>query len=163
MELYHLHLLGNHDNMYKPNSEIFINEKMFNNRLYDRAMSLDISLMSMDYQNIIKDLDKSIKVGEKIHAPFLLAIINEYGTPEEKMQILIDMQRKLHNIQIAKRELSMEQYRKDNDIDKPSRMHSLFACKEDSVEYWKSLIIDGDGIYKVIVDKDLKVKIEKSR
>ena len=58
MELYHIHLLGNHDNLYKANKEFNINKNSFNNRLYDRVMNHNFGVSSDKYPEAVEALNK---------------------------------------------------------------------------------------------------------
>ena len=55
----------------------------------------------------------------------LLPIIEKLGNKEEIKNILKDLKEILFNASMSKRELSIEAYRKDHELDKPSRLHSL--------------------------------------
>ncbi|MBO5530134.1 MAG: DUF2441 domain-containing protein [Bacilli bacterium] len=41
---------------------------------------------------------------------------------------------------IFKRKLSIEEYRKEFESNKPSRLHCLYACKEEGVNYWLDIL-----------------------
>ena len=52
-------------------------------------------------------------------------------------------------------ELAFEQYRLTNCSFKPSRMHTMFACTEDSLKYWKDhMDYESADVYKVETDVD---------
>lgn len=153
MELYHIHLLGHQDKMYKENNEINIKENLFNNRLYDRAMNFGVSVSSDDYEFTSRLFNMCYFFGNKLPAGEVLAFLNATDAcPEEKVKLLKELEKMLLSIQIAKRELSIENYRKDHYSNKPSRMHSLFACYEEGLDFWKRNINDGSvDIYRIDV------------
>ena len=146
MELYHIHLLGNHDKMYKLNNVIKIDKKIFKNRLYDRAMNSNFAVESADYpetviaMNLLHSMLRYDPVGKKINLDNVISAFLANNTNDDKIKMLRDAKEIIFNASQAKRELSMESYRKDNTPDKPSRMHSLFACSETGVEFWKSAL-----------------------
>ena len=50
------------------------------------------------------------------------------------------------------REMAMEEYRKENCINLPSRLHSLYACSEEGIDFWATQIRDNDvDIYRIDV------------
>ena len=157
MELYHIHLLGNHDNLYKSNSEIIINKNSFNNRLYERVMRSKVSVPSSHYPNLVKRINED----NKKHGIFLinktvnLPIISEYldgASKEEFINYFKDVREILYDSMVAKRELSIENFRRDKFPDKPSRLHSVYACNEEGIEYFAPLLYDADAdVYRIEV------------
>ena len=50
MELYHIHLMGNYDDLYKEGSELFIDKNLFDNRLYNKISNMNPSVRTDEYQ-----------------------------------------------------------------------------------------------------------------
>ena len=149
MELYHLHLLGNHDNLYKPNKEFVVDKEKFNNRLYDRVYNMTTNVESSRYNAIVTYLNNILQeygigqFGDSINLGEIIEFIIKAGcSTEELHKVLFDAKEMLLSIGINNRELAMEEYRKDNCIELPSRLHSLFACSEEGVRFWTSQIRD---------------------
>ena len=156
MDLYHLHLKGNHDKQYKEGSTIIINDNNFNNRLYDRVMNTGYFVKTSDYPRITiiaNALNEQLgfaPLGEYVNLGEIIPISLSYGTATDNKKILMEASQMLHNAAINKRELSVEEYRKNYEPTKPSRLHSLYACDESGVEYWLRCLLDGDiDIYRI--------------
>lgn len=159
MELYHLHLLGNYDRLYKPNSEFTIDKDKYNNRMYKRIYDMTTTIDINNYErmvNIINNLcaingfqqfEKAINLGE------LLAMAkNGDANKEEISKLIVDAEKIINSYAINTREMAMEEYRKNNCNELPSRLHSLFACSKDGVEFWMPRIISAPtDIYRIEV------------
>lgn len=160
MELYHLHLLGNHDRLYKENSEFIVDKNKFNNRIYNRIYEANSTVDVNKYKRIVDIInyyciksgytnifEHRINLGEIIG--FILA---QDHTKEELTQSLLDAKEMILTDGINLREMALEEYRKENCINLPSRMHSLFACSEEGIGFWADAILDGDiDIYRIDV------------
>ena len=148
MELFHIHLLGMHDEDYKPNSEFIVNPNEFNNRLYNRVMYTSYSVPIDNYKNLVRimnEINKSLRIHmikDFVNFSDILAMVDRFGTTEEKIHALEDAKKLMYKASFAKRELSIEDYRREYASDKPSRLHSLFACSEEGLDYWSYQIID---------------------
>ena len=53
MKLYHLHLLGNYDELYRENSEFVIDKNKFNNRIYNRIYEANSTVDVNKYKRIV--------------------------------------------------------------------------------------------------------------
>lgn len=161
MELYHLHLLGNHDNLYKVNKEFIVNDKVYNNRLYEKVYNTCFIVSRDRYPEIFRIIDN---INEQMgFAPLenyaslsdILPLINKYNSVEYKVKALEDSNNMLYLADFAKREKALEDYRKDHEIDKPSRLHSLFACSEEGMNYWINCFQEGDlDVYRIDTFKE---------
>ena len=158
MELYHLHMIGYHDNMYKPGKEFVINSKVFNNRLYTRTYESNTNVSRDRYPAVfavidnINRFDGFMDLGNEASLGDILPIINMAGSTRDKINALKDCERMLYQAEFAKRELALEDYRRDHAIDKPSRLHSLFACSEEGLNYWYSIFKEGPiDVYRIDV------------
>lgn len=156
MDLYHIHVLGTEDKLYKEDNEIVINDKVYKNRLYTRSKNTSFIVSEDRYPRlfrIVNEINKMVgfaPVGKYINIGDIMPFVLEYGSNEEIIKALEDSKRMLYEASFAKRELSVEEYRKDCESDKPSRMHSMFATTEDGVDYWKNNIVFSDAdIYRV--------------
>ncbi len=146
MELFHIHLLGKHDNIFKSN-EIIIDKNTYNNELYKRVMNNSFAVETKNYKNTVKAINYFnnqsgyASLGAKENISLILSGVINNGTNEEIRKALLDAQKILHNAAYMKRELSMEAYRNDNEPNKPSRLHSLYACDSAGLNYWANGII----------------------
>ena len=143
MELYHIHTLGTKDNMYKPNKEIIINKDLYNNRLFERVMDTKTAVHVSEFPISSNMLNQILSYGgftqytnEVSLVNLLDVLVTSDGTNEEKIKALKEARRILINMQYLKREKAMEDYRIDNCPDKPSRLHSMYACSEEGLNYW---------------------------
>lgn len=136
MELYHIHILGNHDEKYKPNNELIIDGN-YNNNLYNMVVNAKYMVPAIDFKDLIVKMNIDV-VENQVNLYDIVNEVSKYGTKEEKEKLL----KYLHDVKdysrVAQRELALEEYRKKYANDKPSRLHSLYAYK-DNVEgyyYW---------------------------
>ena len=162
MELYHLHLLGNHDNMYKPNKEFIVDPNKFNNRLYNKVYNMNATVESNRYDLMVAYFNYlAIKYGlpafgDRVNLGEIIEIgMREGFSKEEIANVLNDAKDIILAEWMGVRELAMEDYRVNNCPDKPSRLHSLFACTEEGIPFWKRLIRDNDlDIYRIETDNE---------
>ena len=155
MELYHIHVLGKHDELFK-NKEIIIDNN-YNNELYERVMNSNYVVNTSDYPVAVNAINYYNKeqgfkeLGEKDSLSLIISSIISNATSEEIKKALYDARELLHNASFMKRELSMEDYRRINEPKKPSRLHSFYACDDFSISYWADIIRNGKAadIYKI--------------
>jgi len=137
MELYHIHKKNNSDKKWIVNNTVKIDEQ-FNSVMNQRQQSfsqlmcisdgidegyINYSIYLAQYFNRIKDL-KNIK-----------------GEDLEELKKLLEMGYQMtFNADFFKRETALESCRKDHFTDKPSRLHSVYLCDEDGLEYWTDVI-----------------------
>ena len=159
MELYHLHLKGNYDRLYKEHSEFEIDKDKFNNRIYNRIYVMNATVDTNKYKPLVdvfngclKEIgaptfDKRVNLGELVGF-----IMMQGATNEELVSILKDAKTMILTEGINIREMAMEEYRKENCINLPSRLHSLYACSEEGIEFWSNQIRDNDvDVYRIDV------------
>lgn len=157
VELYHLHLKGIKENKWKEKKEITIN-KDFINRLGEKINNFNDCTNNEKLDNIKNNLNGILTYnGYQNFTKMPLYLILEYmlnneSTIDYKTQKIILQEIKLLAFQssVFKRELAMENFRKDNNNNLPSRLHCLYATTEDGVKYWQKRILDGDiDIYRI--------------
>lgn len=131
MELYHIHKIGNHDNIWHEKKVITVPEK-FKNGMLERQnafttqikISDEISINIHEYMAIVMN---NIENGKKVETEALKEILelayhaSYYGN-------------------MFKREAALENYRKDNRKNLPSRLHSIYLTDEKGIEYWISTL-----------------------
>ena len=158
MDLYHLHLLGVKDRLYKPNSELIVDPKKFNNRLYDRIYNSSVCVSGDVYKLYIQEINELLHnkshmtLGDTVNLGEIINyLLYKRGfIKDELIRILQDAQSMLLAAGTNYRELAMEEYRKENCPDKPSRLHSLYGCTEEGTYFWINNIFDGDlDIYRI--------------
>ena len=156
MELYHIHILGDKtDKFYKPDNEIIINKDVFNNKLYDRVMNTKFVAERKNYSNIFSLIDTmnymygTPPIGESANMADVFKVIMNSGTNDEKIKALKDVEVFLRNYSYMKREISIEEYRKEFEETKPSRLHCLYACNEEGINWLNTLKTDFCDIYRI--------------
>ena len=171
MELFHVHLLNNKDNLYKEGNTINVNPEVFNNRIYDRINSGNANVSVKDYPNAVNQINQAIK--NKGYDPLTKYVClgdlsmyfrnvffsqvclgqKTYVDPEELIGFLTQASETMLAVGTNYREMALEEYRKENCPDKPSRLHSMFACSEAGIKHWVSNIHDGErDVYRIEVD-----------
>ena len=159
MELYHLHLKGNYDRLYKEHSEFEIDKDKFNNRIYNRIYVMNATVDTNKYKPLVDVFNGCLKeIGaptfdKRVNLGDLVGFIMMQGaTNEELVSILKDAKTMILTEGINIREMAMEEYRKENCINLPSRLHSLYACSEEGIEFWSNQIRDNDvDVYRIDV------------
>ena len=168
MELYHLHLLGNYDRLYKPNAEFKIDKDKYNNRLYKRIYDLTATVDVNEYKRMVEVINRMCMligmqtIENRINISELVAMAKTGDVNHNELtKLLSDVEKLTCSYAINIRELAMEEYRKNNCQELPSRLHSLYACSEEGVEFWKRKIIDGAvDIYRIEAFDDVFVSNE---
>jgi hypothetical protein len=163
MELFHIHLLGNKDRMYRPNGEIMVDPERFNNRLFNRIYDANVCVSGDMYDPIIKDINKALHdnagltLGDQVNIGEILnyALYQRGLSRDELIKVLQDTSDIMLKTGTNYRELAMEEFRKNNCPDKPSRLHSLYACNEEGLRFWLGQIHDGESdIYRIDVEQE---------
>lgn len=159
MELYHLHLKGNYDRMYKKNSEFIIDKNKFNNRLYNQIYNMNATVDASRYQQMIEQFNCYLsnaglpQLPNKVNLGEFLGFALLYGASnKEWINMLTDAKKIILAEGMNIREMAMEEYRKENCDNIPSRLHSLYACSEEGIDFWKTKIRDNDvDVYRIDV------------
>lgn len=127
MELYHIHKIGKYDKIWKEKKEIIISENFKNGMLKrqnDFCLRIDTPygnpINIHDYMTMVL---QSIKNGEEI-------------SKEELEEILSLAYHASYYGNMFKREAALEDYRKDNRKNLPSRLHSIYFTDEKGIDYW---------------------------
>ena len=161
MEYYHLHTKGNKDYLWKEHSEFVVDQK-WNNRIYKRCANFTTSVKSSNYPELTEIINYLLCIGgysqieDLVNIKDLLNVCISHGTDKKTLKRLLkDSLVAMNNANIFKREMALEAYRKDNTPTLPSRMHSLYVTTKDGVDYWQSLLIDGDlDVYKLDIAEE---------
>lgn len=147
LELYHVHKKNNTDKKWVENGVVKI-DKNFNSIMnqrqqnFSQAMLIEESKIEYhmylaNYFNRIKDL-KSIRQDDL----------------EELKQLIEIGYQMSFNANFFKRESSLEDCRKEHYIELPSRLHSIYLCDDDGLEYWCDTISNNNHdeveIFKVL-------------
>ena len=169
MELFHIHLQGVKDRIYKPGSEFIINPNNFNNRLYDKIYMANCSVKNEKYPDITGFINNYFMVNFNCVSPVAMNLGEIIGvalqanvSKQEMIRLLEDARDIIQPMGMYIREMAMEEYRIKNCPDKPSRLHSLYACDESAMNYWADRLMDGTyDVLKIDVDDNTFVSNEQ--
>lgn len=149
MELYHLHLKGIRDDKWKEKKEIII-DNTFVNRLGKKINNFNDCTDNKSLKDVTDTLNflvecsgysKFSKMPLYLILDFLLD--NELDSNMQKI-ILSEVKNMAFQAAIFKRETALEQFRKDNKPELPSRQHCIYATNESGVKYWEDRLTDSD-------------------
>lgn len=165
MEYYHLHTKGIHDREYRESRVFVIDPEKFNNRLYDKCVNFSVTVPSSDFPRMVSVINERLRENhykeydDKVILTDLFSSALYDGISKEELIKLFESTTKfLVRAQIYKRENALEEYRKNNCNDKPSRMHSLYLTTLDGLDYWEKQLVDNDtDVYLVEVDHEPSV------
>ena len=145
-ELYHIHLKGNKDFKWQIGNTINV-DKTFDSIMNQRQQNFS--------QLVVLD---NIKTQYFLYlAKYFAEIQNKTSIKKEELEELKSLLEAgyslSYNANFFKRETSLEDCRKDNYSSLPSRLHSIYLCDKDGLEYWKDTIIEQNKeaeIFKVL-------------
>ena len=145
-ELYHIHLKGNKDFKWQIGNTINV-DKTFDSIMNQRQQNFS--------QLVVLD---NIKTQYFLYlAKYFAEIQNKTSIKKEELEELKSLLEAgyslSYNANFFKRETSLEECRKDNYSSLPSRLHSIYLCDKDGIEYWKDTIIEQNKeaeIFKVL-------------
>ena len=149
MDLYHLHLKGIRDDKWKEKKEIIINDS-FINRLGKRVNNFNDCIVNSNLKEVLDDINNCFQCCgyesfSKIPLYLILDYLDENKVDYKTQKIILQEVRNLaFQAAIFKREMAMENFRKDNKELLPSRLHCLYATTDEGINYWKTQLIDGD-------------------
>lgn len=149
MELYHLHLKGIRDDKWKEKKEIII-DKNFTNRLGNKINDFNDCTSNKGLDRISNIINFGMQ--QNGYAPLckmplygIMDCSSELKLSCDEQKILLQELRNLaFQAAIFKREMAIENFRKDNKQELPSRLHCLYATTENGINYWRENLIDGD-------------------
>ena len=145
------------------------NQEMYhfhNNECYNDLWVLDNEIIvdnnfKSNYLNILNCFTTAVNITTGGKEAFN-HIINGYLKEEQDKELLIDMLKEASHIincmNIFKREMALEEIRKQKYPQLPSRKHSIWLCDEKGIDFWKNQLSNGDDtldLYKVLVTGNL--------
>lgn len=136
-ELYHIHLKNNIDKKWQVNNIINVG-KNFNSVMSERQKNFSQiikveqadGIILSNYSTIIASYFDRIKDLQKI----------EKGDLKELKSLLEIGYKMSYNADFFKRETALEDFRKDYKNELPSRLHSIYLCDKDGLDYWKDTL-----------------------
>lgn len=149
MELYHLHLQGIRDDKWRSGKEFIINSK-FRNRLGKKVDGFNECITNPKLDNISNDINELLMSNgyypfDKMPVYMILEylIANDDVDLKTKKIILEEVRKITRDAALFKREMAMENFRKDNGYFLPSRLSCIYATDEEGIDYWKKSLSDG--------------------
>lgn len=124
MELYHFHKEKDHDIKWKENSTILVPDN-FKSTTYNRFLNFS----------------NTIALSENSTINYYQLVENFLKSGDTNPEIMLDLLKIAHDISFRsnefKRESALENYRIDNKINVPSRLHCVYLTDEKGIEGWK--------------------------
>lgn len=144
-EMYHFHNNKIYNDLWVVNNEIIVDDN------FESA-----------YLNVLKYFHNSVPTKDGGTESFDI-IIDNYLSQEQNKETLIDMLKEASHIifgmKIFMRELALEEIRRQNYPNLPSRKHSIWLCDSNGIEFWKDQLSNHGQIpidlYKVLVTGNL--------
>ena len=169
MEYYHLHTRGIHDREYRESRRFVVDPNKYNNRLFEKCNNFSVTVPTKDFPRMTEVINEALRENsyktydDKIILTDLFSLgLRDGISQNELIKLMQSTISFLVRAQIYKRENALEDFRKENCPDKPSRMHSFYLTTEEGVEYWANHLIDNDmDIYLVEVDHEPFVSNEQ--
>ena len=153
MELYHLHLKGINDHFWKPRKEIVVTDK-FNNRLAKKINNFSTATDETRIEELYNIHNLVLNANgyycfDKTNLDDLIdCYLHMKDFNPELNKYVLELLRKsreiISNASMFKREMAMEEYRKDHNPSLPSRMHCIYALEEKDIPIWSQKLVDGD-------------------
>lgn len=144
-EMYHFHNNKVHNDVWVPGNEIIVDDNFESNFL-----------------KILRYYTTAVTTAEGDLVAFHNIIDNYLKQDQDKetyIKLLKDASHFLYGVCLFKREMALEEVRKQKYPNLPSRKHSIWLCDEQGVEFWKDQISNKGEIqtdlYKVLVTGNL--------
>ena len=169
MELFHYHLNGVKDRLYKPGVDFNVDPKTFNNRLSDMVDRMNPTVPNDMFPEISRLINDFFYVNYNCISPDgmnlgeIIGVALQLNLKGSDYKRLLECARDiLQPMGVTVREIAMEKYRITNCPEKPSRLHSLFACDESALNYWNDRLQDGNyDLLRIQVADDTFVSNEQ--
>ena len=152
MDLYHLHvkgIKGVRDDKWKENKEIIITDS-FVNRLGKKVNNFNDCTIKDELKRVINNINVDLQLnGFESFSKMPLHLIMDYlfannVNPQTQKIILQEVRNLAFQASIFKREMAMENFRCNNNIKAPSRLHCVYATDEAGIRHWNQILNDGD-------------------
>lgn len=155
-ELYHIHKKNNKDRQFEVNNIIKVKND-FKSTMAERHMDFSQMIEAPIFGEICTINFDMYLAGylDKINN---MKIIK--GSDLEELKCLIQKAYQMSfNANFFKREQALETCRLMHKPELPSRLHSMYLCDEDGLEYWKDTISNKDydkiEVYRVLADGNI--------
>lgn len=134
MELFHIHKCGTSDEIWFPGNEILVSPEFNNNMIYKLQK----------YKEVLADFYKELYPSILDYSKEELAYINSHLNPPNFVKFAFEF---------IKNEVNLESVRQEYYRRLPSRLHCLYACDKDAIDYWINMLGCIEyNVYKIYVD-----------
>lgn len=157
-ELFHVHVdeKNNKDHKWKVNSTITVGAD------FDSIMSKRHNSFNSCVDTVDGNTHELMPIYQYIASVFG-QINDDTVIKGEKLKLIKEMLLNCYNIvyndNFFKREAGLEECRKDNFSSSPSRLHSIYLCDKDGLEYWTDTIsmyrTKDVSIFRVLADGNI--------
>ena len=155
-ELFHIHKVTNKNDHWSNNKILNINDN-YNSIMNQRHQNFS-QLVNVFEGGSQEYINFSFILADYMRRINNLSVIKNDDIIELKRLLEIGYQM-TYNADLFRREEALENYRKDNLSHLPSRLHSMFLCDNDGIEYWQDVISQNDKIetetYRVLASGDI--------
>ena len=140
--MYHYHKLGLYDNIWQVGNELIVSDNF--NSYYGKIIN--------NFNTAVKYNNGSISL-EMIIEKIIIVIGIEYIDLYSIEFLLKDSLNIITNTNIFKRELMLEDFRKDNFPNLPSRLHSIWVTDDKSLDFWEKQMSNNKKLvlYRVLL------------
>lgn len=155
-ELFHIHKVTNKNDHWSNNKIININDN-YNSIMNQRHQNFS-QLVNVFGGGSQEYINFSFILADYMRRINNLNVIKNDDIIELKRLLEIGYQM-TYNADLFRREEALENYRKDNLSHLPSRLHAMYLCDNDGIEYWQDVISQNDKIeteiYRVLASGDI--------
>ena len=155
-ELFHIHKVTNKNDHWSNNKIVNINDN-YNSIMNQRHQNFS-QLVNVFEGGSQEYINFSFILADYMRRINNLSVIKNDDIIELKRLLEIGYQM-TYNADLFRREEALENYRKDNLSHLPSRLHAMYLCDNDGIEYWQDVISQNDKIetetYRVLASGDI--------
>ena len=137
IELYHIHKKNDFDKKWQVNNIIKINDK-FNSIMNQRQMNFSQIMAYQENENLMRT-NYYLYLAKFYNRIKDLKSVRTDDLEELKKLLEIGYQMS-YNADFFKRESALENCRRDYNDNLPSRLHSIYLCDKDGIDYWMDTI-----------------------
>lgn len=156
MELYHVHSKTIYDSKYTINNIMNIDNN-YNSIMNKRHNSFN-QLIKVQDTNDLKTINFFEFIASFLDETNNMTSLTPYDLEMIK-NIILNSYHQTFNAYFFLREEALENYRKDYYNNLPSRLHSMYLCDQNSLEYWLNILSENGKneveVYKVLASGNI--------
>ncbi|MBR2841012.1 MAG: DUF2441 domain-containing protein [Bacilli bacterium] len=128
--MYHFHKNGVYDKTWHRGNTIDVDES-FEGNLLKITRDFDTNVNGYSFEKYLR-----IFLNKEYEKGFIDGIIKNYNKRKEYLELLEIARCIIWDMNIFKREMALEEVRKEFFPSLPSRRHSIWVCDDKSIEFW---------------------------